>query len=108
MTFDWSFAELLRKFIPLRQVTGNLLGQRLCRHCGVETIGTTDIGTLTIGLELRDVIADEGELFRLSCGHVLHKLMPMFSNKEWHRGSEDRWGERNRIYEDNGLVDGLS
>lgn len=66
-----------------------ILGQRLCRHCpGVkETIGTTDI-TLTISLELRDVIAAEGELYRLSCGHVLHALTPMFSNQEWNRDSE--------------------
>ncbi len=68
----------------------DILGQRLCPYCpGMrETIGTTEIGTLTISLELRDVIAEESELFRLSCGHILHKLTPMFSNQEWHRDSQ--------------------
>lgn len=91
MSFDWTTAGLLRQFAPLADESRvTVLGQRLCPHCpGVkETIGTTDIGTLTISLELRDVIAEEGELFRLSCGHVLHKLTPMFSNQECHRDSD--------------------
>jgi hypothetical protein len=72
VSFDWSFAELFRKFIPLeRQVTGTLA----CLACSFRVNDFGLVDGIRVPNVLRDVVAKKTHGYELSCGHVVAPLI---------------------------------